>query len=457
MNRIKGFIANPLYVTPTSGGVSPIGELSTYSSTFAKETEVFAAAAYAGVELHTFKMYDDVTQLAIAMPATLDAKILHVASEVYTRYENSLIPSNSPANIAAFVNATPGSGGLGDVFSGDGLTAFSVNALVEVAPTKNMPDYVDFIYNDGTTDFNVRVWFMDDAFRAQYDEFLIEVIPPIDNIDQFDNNTVTVSALLAAMNTAAIVNRIQTLTGDAPATLVKSVNYTWVDPTLSTSAKSTTWVVLVYGPAGNDNDRIKQAIRDYIAAEGNALIDWPALFPDIYAENEFALIPFWVFLTAAPETEFNYGVYEPIWKPSAIHAKLKNGVPAAYGLSVDLDVFVDVNGEVTGAPYRSIAFGILGNPNNAGGIFQMTQKHPSYMNVPTSSPDFARMAVATQNFALKFNEALEIARTMTAASVVPAGFGRATRAGKVYTTFNVVSDQSTYLILTKSSYIALAL
>ncbi len=457
MNRIKGFIANPLYVTPSPGGVSPIGELSTYSSTFAKETEVFAAVTYAGVELHTFKMYDDVTQLPISMPATLDDKILHVAAEIYARYENSLIPSNSPTNIADFVSAAVGSNGLGEVFAADDLTDFTVNELVEVAPTKNMPDYVDFIYNDGTTDFNVRIWFMDEAFRTQYDEFLIEVIPPIDNIDQFNNNTVTVSALLAAMSTSAIVSRIQTLTGDAPATLVKSVNYTWTDPTLPTSTRPTTWVLLIYGPAGNDNDRIKQAIRDYIAANGNPVIDWPELFPDIYAENEFALIPFWVFLAAAPETEFNYGVYQPVWKPSAIHAKLKNGVPDAYGLSVDLDVFVDVNGEVTGAPYRSMAFGILGNPNNAGGIVQLTQKHPSYMNVPTSSPDFARMAVATQNFALKFNEALEIARTMTAASVVPAGFGRTIRAGKVYTTFNVDGDQSTYLILTKASYNALAL
>jgi hypothetical protein len=60
------------------------------------------------------------------------------------------------------------------------------------------------------------------------------------------------------------------------------------------------------------------------------------------------------------------------------------------------------------------------------------------------------MSAGTRDFVSQLVAGLEVALTMTSTSGIPVGFGRATRDGKVYTTFTY--SGYTYFILTAASY-----
>lgn len=440
MNTLKGFMANAVYADNTAGTVSPLGELSTYALTFSREKGYFVNDLYPGVELVSFSSKDD-TGASLAVPQALADVTLQLGEWVYGRYQASTIPSNT--NKAAF---------LADIAAAfPAFTNILINELVELAsPVQNIPDYVEWQYTYSGTDYTIRIWFMDGRFRTQYDEYEILVIPPMDDIDLFNNATSTVSPILAELTPSALVLKIAAVTGTQPSTMVKTQDYVWVDPTFPASTRQTTWTLVIYGAAGNDADHIKTAIRDYIEAVGDALINWPVLFPTLYSENEFVIMPLWDRI-AAPETGFDYGIYSPTYQIGVAKTTAELLLPDSYAMSVTIGTFLDNNLEVSGATWRSVAFLAVGNPNNAGAVFRFAQKFADYMNVPTSSTDFARMSASTAAFALKLNEALEHARNMTASSPVPLGFNRTIRNGKVYLTFD--HEGTIYLIVTKSTYL----
>ncbi len=441
MNRIKGFITNVQYADNTAGTVSPLGELDTYSRTFSRDIGYYANDIYPDVELACFFSKNDLDAV-VTVPPAVSNTILQLGHWVYNRYTAGTIPGE--ADKATFL--------LDLAAAFPSATLFAVNELIELAsPTKNIPDYVEFVITESGEDYTVRVWFKDDRFRTQYDEYEIIVIPPLDNVDDLNNSTAFVSPLLAAMTPQALVLKIQTATGNNPASLLKTQSFTWVDPTFPVSTRPTVWTLLIYGAAGNDSDNIKAAIRAYIDVNGDALFPWAALLPDLYAENEFVIIPMWNRI-ATPETNFDYGIYSPTVSLGEMVGTAEDLLPDTYAAAVTIATFIDNNLQSSNVFWRSAAILVIGNPNNSGAVFKFNEKFPDYMSVPIGSTDAARMQPTTFAFASKLNEALEHARTMTGSSPVPLGFNRAKRGTKVYLTFDV--DGTTYLITTKFTFIA---
>jgi hypothetical protein len=95
-------------------------------------------------------------------------------------------------------------------------------------------------------------------------------------------------------------------------------------------------------------------------------------------------------------------------------------------------------------------FMALGNPTNVAADYSFAAKYPDYMDVDSSSADFARMAQYTQDFTVALNAALERAKDLTFTSPIPVGYTRVVRSGKVYLAFTY--DAFTYMVLAQISY-----
>ena len=443
MNTIKAFGAIDALVDNTDGIVAPFGELSTYATTFSRDRGIFTdPTTYPGIRVVSFSSKDDLGD-HLTLPLAAEAALLAVTDYIADQHQAGNIPVN--ANKATFL-AT-----LAAVPAFSAYSAWEIGELLAGSgPTLNMPDFVRFVFSTGGQDYTATIWFADASFRAQYDEFEIIVVPPHNPIDEINDDTAVVVPLLAAFTATAALTAINIAMGDKPATEAKIQSYTWHDPSVPSSILTASFAVVIYGAAGNSTDNIKDAIKSYLA-DNSILVNWPDVFPDLYAENEFVFMPRWDSEADAGGV-MSYPIYNPTERINATLTDAELMVPAEYATSVTLSTYLNLYLEVTSTFFRSLAMLVVGSPNNTGGVYRFKQRFPDYTALPTTSSDFNRMAAPTRDFVLKLAEALEIARTMTAASSIPAGFVREVRGGIHYVAFNVAGDPYTYLVISKYSY-----
>lgn len=438
MNIVKGFINLPVLANNAPGQTAIFGELSTESATFSRNKTNYANTTIAaGVEFVGFTTKDNVGS-QITLTTAVSNHILSVAKWVYDQYNASAIPSN--ANKALFITQ------LESEFPD--MNNISINEILNGNITQRMPDHIAWEYSDGALVNEIKVWFSDSRFKTQYDDYTIIVLPPVQVLDQLNNNSATVGALITGYTSAELIADITTQAGTSPYTRLTSLTLTWNDPVVVGATIQTTWTAIIYGLAGNDNDKIKSTIRSYIAAYSTLTV-WPTLYPSLYAENEFIVIPSWNDI-AVPETGLDVALYTPSLHVGPLLNKAGSLVPSSYANSVILTAFLMDNLSVSSAFWRSIAFLAIGNPGNVGGQYSFKEKFPDYMNVLTTSTDWGRMTVLTRNFIIALNAALEQALTLTESGSIPAGYTRSIRDGRTYLGFSY--DGFTYLILAKISH-----
>lgn len=439
MNNLKGFISIPSLANNTQGVTAPFGELSTYASTFSRYKSNYSKPAnYAGVELIAFTTKTD-TGVYYTPSQTVSDHILQVAYWVYQQHITGSIPSNT--YLTQFKNDI--------ALANPDMTNVDINEiLVGSSPTLRMPDYVAWEYTSAGTLHHIKIWFSDSRFRSQFDDFEILVVPPLPVINDLNASTAVVAALLAQMSYATMQTRINTAVNQIPPTAVVPYDMIWHDPGAPGATMHTAWMAVVYGQSGNDADNIKAAISAYIAAN-SVLNNWDDIYPDLYAENEYVVIPLWG-KVAVPPQGLDVEMYDAGVNVGTLTTIATNHLPGSYALSVDLPAFLSANLTVAGAFFRSLTFLIVGNPNNVDGDFNFTTKYPDYAAVTTSSPDFLRMSANTRGFVTALNGALTEALTLTEVSAVPVGYQRVIRSGKVYLGFSY--GGFSYLVLAKVSY-----
>lgn len=445
MRFIKGFsIMYPLQLN-AEGVNSAFGELSTYAATFSKEKGYYTNATETDVQLVVFSALDEAED-HFSLTTAVRNYLLTLQQWVYDQYIGDLIPLQS--NHAAFVSSVEGAfTDLSNVEIGD--------LLPGTTATLNMPEYIQAEYTHSGVDYTFKIWFADAPFRAQYDLFEIHVINPLvqdGDLDDLYDDTAVVGPLLAAITSSDLINKVQTVIGTNPATLVKTYDLLWNDPNLPLSTLTTTWTIVIYGQAGDNVDNIKAAIKAYIDDNTSLpLLNWQTLYPDLYNESEFAMIPLWENI-ASPETMMDYGLYSPSVRPNQMKDIALENAPSNYGDSFNMSTHCDLNLNLSQSVYRSLAFLVVSYPGNPGAIFKFTQKFPDYMAIPTSSGDFARMSVNTQAFVVMFLEMLDIALELTPSDTPPPGYSKVTRGGKLYVAKEYLG--TLYLVLTKDSYVA---
>lgn len=449
MNIVQGFIRIPEISDNANGVVGPFGELSPTSWTFSRTIKNYANGTKApSVEFVAFKAVD-ASNNSIDVPTFISETVLKLGQWIYTQAIKPAIPSNQ--QLLSFTQA------ITDEFSNltntYGLPAAMTNVEVgEILDMpiagQRMPDYVAFQLKDDTKDYNIKVWFNDRRFSLQYPYYEMVVLPPVGYVDALNGTTADVSNLLNGITKTQIVNQITAVTRDYPATYIYSINLQWHNPNNPTSTLETEWFVVIYGQAGVDRDVVKDSIRTYIA-EHSGVTNWTSIYPDLYAESEFIIIPFWSEV-ATVANGYDEGLYRsavPKYRMEEIENKQ---IPSSYNTVTDFVAYKRQHLVTCSTNYRSILFYALGNPNNSGGKFSLLHLYPDYMDIPTTSPDFNRLSTKTQGFAIKLNEALHVAREYSRTKPIPTGYALSTKSNREYIGFDY--DGFTFYILTMTGF-----
>lgn len=417
-------------VSNQAGVTAPVGELSTYSLTYAKDVPQYHSRINQELDLYVFKSKNEETG---------DVPPNQIAIDLAFEYVNWMIQRQVDESFPgrdAFLSAS-----LYD-FSNK-LDNLVVGNLVAGINGNKFPTYVSFKCKEiAGVDNRITVWLADQTFRDFYDEYQIEIIPPFDVLDDFFQGYANVVTRLGKIEYTDTLNRIANKRGNNPETVLTAEAFDFVNPANPSLRTVTNWSVLIYGRYGNDADAIKLAIADYIMSRtAKSIDDWKAIFPDIFKNTEFIFFPRWKNVAIA-EMTLQTGIYSPVMRLRKELDYLKNILPFN-------SIHVDTWSAVMSHPYKSLQITYTPNPDNRDSKFDLLQAYPDLLTVSSTSLDYNRMSPNTKDFIGKFNTALFLSETSTPYSELPLGYRKIERAGLLYVSF--IKDKVRYLINTKTT------
>lgn len=449
MNIIQGFIKIPEISNNSPGVTAPFGELSPISMTFSRNIKNFAiAATYPAVEFVSFRSVD-IASNNIEVPEAMAKVCLSVGNWTYNQSKAKTIPANTQKTAFELAITTEYRAVINSYGLPTPVTRVEVGEILDTGTAgSRMPDYISFKIVDDQKEYTMKLWFNDAKFQLQYLYFDMVILPPVGYVDGLNNTTANVSTLLNGITKTQVINQINAVTLEQPATTIYPISLKWHNPLNATSKLDTEWFAVIYGKAGIDNDAVKDAIRTHIS-ENSGVNNWTSIYPDLYAESEFVIIPFWDQLST-PDNGYDEGLYRTaINKENLARIELQK-IPNSYNTVTDFVTYKNLYLVAAASSYRALMFYALGNPNNSGGVFSFLHLYPDYMDISTSSPDFSRLNVKTQGFVIKLNEALHKAREYTQAKPVPVGYSMSIKANREYLGFDY--EGFTYYIQTRTGY-----
>lgn len=438
MNIFKGFSSFVDLYNNKENTIAPFGELTTQSKTFTRDLRTYGDNTYISTELFSFYCVDEL-QVRANPSATFTNQILALNQWIYDQYKAKAIPPDR--NKAVFVAA------ISAQFPN--LKEVKVGTILEGdVIDSRMPDYTQFKLLDSQTQYHVTIWYSDKAFRDQYDIYEVFVIPPLANLVDLTKNKTYVYNKLLERPQDYMLERAQTIKGNHPETALSWLDLLWHDPSDSNATLNTTWGAVIYGNAGHDTEVIKEAIREYL--QNNSTYDkWPEIYPTLYSENEFVIIPFWD-NRAKSKADMDIGMFSSGAVLDYVLQTTKRYIPGGYAPTTGTDSAILKGASVFQAVYRSIMFSSMGNPNNLNKIVHLKQVYPDYISIPTNDPDSSRMSIPTQEFAIKLTEALDIAMNYSGVDSVTGDFKRVIRRGLHFVSFEHMGY--TYPVLTQYSF-----
>lgn len=441
MYNLKGFMSMPALADDAPQTIGEFGELSTHLMTFTRDLRNYAITAQPDVELFVFRCVDEMEN-RLNPGAAFREQMLAFGQWVYNQIITSAVPPDR--NKAAFIQTITAQFPM--------MSNVVIGELVESKKIagRNCPDYVQFKMLDGSYQYQVTLWFIDSAMRRQYEHFEIFIIPPVPEIDQLINTKINVFNLLAKQTPDLLIQRMQAIIGNNPQTVLHSYPLTWHDPSDFNATLPTSWTVIIYGEAGNDDEAIKEKIKEYIEDNSN-YEKWPEIYPDLYTETEFAFFPMWNKL-ALDSNALQIGIYSPLVKIRDIRSMAKTYLPSGYQKTgMTTDAFLEENLFAGVANYRTISFGTVGNPNNKDRKVNLQDLYPDLnLALGTEDNDFGRMSLTTQEFCTKFHAAMDVAREYDPSEPLDPQYTRMTRRGHYFVAFKF--NDFLYVILSKFSY-----
>jgi hypothetical protein len=423
----KSFMTNNTFANNTPGVVATIGELSDNARTFAREKGIYSDKTNApNLLLHSF--ISKLNGTAIVMPNPIWQQTLNIGNFIYTH-------GNTTATVLLENLLTNYAGLASDFACGNMITAGGVT-LPEWVSWKCLTDSVH------TDNFN-KVWFVDSSFQLQYDETEIYVVPPFDALDNFFKAGDQVQQYVSALTSSDTMNRIMAAKQGYAETYIRTNTFNWVDPLNANHTIATDWSVLIYGPAGDNPDSIKDALMAYILAHStHGRDDWVKIFPDIFKRTEFIILPLWDQL-AVPNKELTIGIYSPQVSFASVNEKMGQ-FATQYP-----QTHIDANLTMYSHPYRSLALCSVGSPDNRNAVYKLPGMFPDLIAVSSTSLDFNRMKADTQTWAVMLEKMLVAAETVSQYTSVPVEMHKVTRDGILYVTQSF--QNVNYLVVAKSS------
>ena len=451
--QLKGFMAYGALAANEESVVATLGELSVRSETFAKDRALYTETATglldSTLELSVFSSKRLDTGVNVPVPDAYAELLMQLGQWIWQQAQAAEFSEDEEVfrqqTLSEFngkiINLTVGEMVQQDTIWLPQFITFYIN-----------PDSLGVTYPADVTyleDSRVRIWFSDSAFAAQYDEYVIECIAPVANLDDLFLAADTVKTNVQSRTVPQLMELIHDVAGNNPYTLVRSFDFNYVSSVDPTNTFPTTWTFVIYGVAGDTIDAIKFRLIDWILENSShTREEWAELFPDIFASTEFIIVPLWNHY-AIPNMTLEEGVYSPVIN----HASARTIAQAACtGVSYTPN-HIDNMLAIVGSTYKSIALMACGGPENRNGISRFEEQWPDYMAVSTSHIDFNRMHPDTQEWIMLLFKLLQAAEEMTEFSDVPVDLTRMKRVNAdgdevLYTVASYKSVQ--YLVVTKS-------
>lgn len=432
MYTLNGFANVSPLAKNIPGVTAPIGEISTRSTTFSREVGHYALPAYKDITLLTFLSTEGDDEVEV--PTAISTQVLKVAQFLYDRTVAGQA-SNDRDQI------------LGDLLATYQTEAnsFDCGAVrYSVGNRFALPEWLSWKNNaqDGGANY-IKIWFADQSFQLQYDKTYIAPVFPILPVDDFFKAPATVIANLKAYNNAMKADRLEDAKENFPETIIWGDSFDYVSP-LDGSKTSADFNALIYGPAGNNIDSIKEAITSWILAHStHTREEWIKILPDLFKRTEVILTPIWDTF-GIPDTNQQQGIYSPV---ASLGRAMDIVKQTAVGYS---SAHVTQYAEMAGHPYKSLAMLAVGGPENRDEKFRLSDYFPDYINVAATTNDYSRMDKETTDWLYLLATMMPIAEEMTEYSDIPRGMTRLVRGTIVYLVASYQKVQ--YLLVAKSNF-----
>ena len=427
MLTIKGFASHTKLFDNTQGSTAMFGELSPHARSFSREISSYTNAQAPDLVLDVFVSKTE-TEARAAVSTELQEQILKICAWCYTE-GLTFTSSTTKADFATKL--------LGQFF---GVITDLTIADLATSANRKMPSWISFKVS-GTTANTVKIWFNNNAFEQEYDDYEIVIIPPMDNLNTFFRPLSEINAALAARNISKLTERLQEAKNKKPETILRVETVDYINPNTNV-ALTTNWGVLIYGPQGDNPDARKAALVAYILAHSNEpATNWKQIVPDLFRTTQMFILPRWT-KYAIPNRTDKVGIYSPI-------SSVTESLTFAKGLLTQLPAaHIEQNLQVSHHTYSSISFLSVGGIDNYLNKFKLSDYFSDYIAQSSTGQDFNRQEETTKEWSNLLDKALQTAESMTAISSLPNGFRRTTIGTKLCVAFTY--NKVEYILVSKN-------
>lgn len=432
MYELKGFFEYPPYINNTTDVVAVLGEISDNSLTYAKDKTILTGSSTPNTALISFHSVRD--ENVVPVTGVYYEQTLKIGEYIFNQAQAGTITNNAAA-LRQMIMA-----------EFNGIVLEYKSGEMKTNAYTWMPEYIEIkLANPDNEDNRLIIWLADESFSAQYDGYIIEVIQPILPVDDFFKDPLVVKQLLDAYSVVDKLEEVQSRRAQYPYTHLRAFEFDYVNPANTAQRWPAKWMVIVYGEAGNNPDLIKDAIvKDILEQSTHPREDWETIIPDLFLTTEFIFTPIWT-KYSVPNSDFRAGIYSPIFDANTdLRYVLRTARGPAYN-----EVFVRANYQSSVNIYKSLAFGVIGNPQNRNGVTKFYTKFPDYVVTEVGSGDSNRISPETLEWMMLFSTLIKAAETMTLYTSVPRGVSRMVRDGIVYA--SAFFKNVNYMVASKSS------
>jgi len=426
--RIKGFARLFNFTNNEIGEDCTFGEVNDYMMTFSKNIGQYSSSNYPNVELLTFSALNDTNQESLVDDTTKEylLKVIDIISQ-------GVLSKSIGNNVQSVKTLLLTS--LGNEFQ-----LLSIGKIINYGDYY-CPTYIDFKYlgSDLTT---TMLWFGQDAFIQQYEDYEHIVVPGISEIDKLFGDAGDVKQALDAITPLLMNEKEREAIGQRPETSTVSHQY-MVYGLDKKQIGFTYFSIVIYGQYGINTDLERETLIDYILKHSNhTREEWEIVLPDLFVKTEFRLFPTWN-KTGLP----NNGVSGAMYR-SAIKINDAKKILSKY-CSDFSDAHLNKYGCINTGSYKSIMIVSVGHPDNRHKIYSLDEQWPYYGNIRTTSEDYGRYDEDTKKFLDALLTMFNIAENMDSMVTLPRNFTKIKRDDLVYVSHTLNNIQ--YIMLSKKS------